>query len=680
MERRFNFNPRAIGDLFAQYPNTFNAFCELINNSLQANSKNIEILIDQARQDEITPTLIKKIIIKDDGHGVCESDFNDRILNIGTDAKNGGKGIGRFAALQIGATANIETIAYDPPKKAFTKTSLSISESLFRSSKDVSQISFNSSDEVLSNSNGTYYQVTITDLYDSQISEIDRKKKLDENLLVGKIQDALFTRYPIKIFNREVLFSVNDKNLNPEDYVIGVPEKIRLSFCDKRGNTHEIFFSYFKVKLPTENIKVFLTVKNAGINTIAASFEFDAYWISPLMGSWFVYIDSDLFSTDMLRNFDWGDLDEEGRHVRNFIKESLNQFFRDKNKQFDDFTDRLKSDIHYPYNKGESVTNSKILVFDKLAYLVEEKYHILNEKNDLREIIYPLIDRSISNLSFKNILTNILKLDKKLVERFDNLLEEARLEDIIDFSERVSKKIQELDFLEQILYSDVSKFVSERKQLHKVLEKLLWIFGEKYYDSTKLLSDKNLENNLLSLRDEFLKYTPTKDKENWIEIKEKKIKSITDLFLYSEKIIDEETREILVVELKAPKVKISKKELQQVKDYAFTIEQRGVFPKGLLYKVILVGCDFTLQTEKELKGTSSGKNNPYFYYENESKNIQVQVIRWSDLLENNKRRLTYMANSLRVKDVDVKEKFEKEFSEINIEKISSRLTKSEILN
>lgn len=263
------------------------------------------------------------------------------------------------------------------------------------------------------------------------------------------------------------------------------------------------------------------------------------------------------------------------------------------------------------------------------------------------------------------------------MEKFNDILQKADLEDIIEFSEKVAQKLQQLDFLEKIIYTEVAVYLKERTQLHKVLERMLWIFGEVYNDSTKMLSDRNLENNLQALRNDLLTFKEAKNKENVTVLpKGSKLKTITDLFLYSEKIISEEKKEVLVVELKAPRVKISPKELQQVKTYAFQINQRGEFPKNLMYKILLIGSDLTDQTVVELAGTSQNRNNPYFYWENEGKNIQIWVVRWSDILQNNKRRLHYMANGLKVKDIDVTEKFEKEFSDINIENIKTRLTKA----
>ncbi len=676
MERSFITHSRVVNDLFAQYSNTFIAFCELINNSLQAQAKNIYITIDQAKETELTPTLVKKIIIKDDGIGVSESEFTYKILYLGTDVKAGGKGIGRFAALQIGPSATIETVGYDETKKKYTKTILPINDSFFKTHKDISKTPVTTIDEVLEGRASTYYQVTINSLYDIIAIENDKKKKLDESLLINKIHDAIFVRYPVKIFNKEISFYINDTYLTPSDFIIGEPYRLLYKYIDKRGDSYNVHFNYLNLKSSTPSIKIFLTVRNAGINTVAATFEFDAQWLSPKIGTWFVYIDSDLFTTDMLRNFDFGDLDENGKHIRTFIKDQLNTFFKEKNKEFDNFKTALQNDDYYPYKSHDATSNSKKIVFDKVAYLVEERYHILNDQSSLREIIYPLIDKSIAGGNFKNILSSILKLDKKFIAKFNDLLDKAELEDVIEFSEKVADKQTNLEFLEKIVYGEIAQHILERKQLHKVLEKMLWVFGEQYNESSRLLSDKNLENNLVQLRNDLMTYQTAKDKENYIELTEKKLKSITDLFLYSERIIDEHSREVLIVELKAPKVRISKKEIQQVKDYAFEIEQRGVFPKNLIYKILLIGSELTTQTANELKGTSKDKKNPYLYFTNESNNIEIWIIRWSDIIENTKRKLKYLSAVLKTKDVDVKHKFEQDFEEIDIDKISSRLQKS----
>lgn len=213
--------------------------------------------------------------------------------------------------------------------------------------------------------------------------------------------------------------------------------------------------------------------------------------------------------------------------------------------------------------------------------------------------------------------------------------------------------------------------MKERKELHKFLEKMLWVFGEEYNESTKLLSDKGLEGNLKQLRDDCLEYKASKKEDNISNV-DKSIKSITDLFMYSEKIIDLKHREVLIVELKAPKVKISPKELAQVMKYATEIEKSSQTPTNVRFKVLLVSSAINDDAAFQIKGE---EDNPYFYFRSKNKNIEIWVMKWADIIENMKRKLKYMSAILEVKDVDVQEKASSDFEEIDFGRTSSTLKK-----
>jgi hypothetical protein len=669
MKRAFTTNSRLVNELFANYISTFAAFCELINNSIQAKAENIRVYIDYTDPSEIHPLIIKKIVIKDDGNGVHVNDMETKLLDIGTANKEGGKGIGRFASFQIGKTVEVESIGFSTKDKSFSKFTLPLLFDSFGKNVNVSTVEVNSIEEILSGPQKTFYQVSITDLYDSVIIEKEPKKKIIDKFLHANIQDAIFERYPLKIFNNEVKFYINDQLINPDNFVKGTPQKIVYNYQDKKGHIHKVLFNFMQIR-NVDKIKIFLTTHNAGIQTIANGFEFEASWLSPKIGGWFIYINSDTLPSDMYRNVDLDGMDENVKHFKDFIKEHLNSFFKEKNREYDNFTEKLKLDEYYPYKENSS-SKSKIALFDKLAYLVEDKYNILNEKNRLREIVYPLIDRTISNGELDRILKGILKLNSKMISKFSGVLEKTELEDIIEFSDKVSGKMSELEFLEKIVYSDISKNIKERKELHKILEKMLWVFGEEYINSTKLLSDKGLENNLRQLRDDLLQYKASKKDENIADVSGH-IKSITDLFIYSEKILDYKKREVLIVELKAPKVKISPKELGQVMKYATEVEKSSSTPRDVKFKILLVSSDINDDASFQIKGEP---DNPYFHFRSKSGNVEVWVMKWSDVLENLKRKLKYLSQALNVKDVDVQEKIQRDFDSIDFNHISSTLKK-----
>ncbi len=670
MIRTFTTHSRLVNELFANYLNTFFAFCELINNSLQAKAKNIWIDIDYTTVDEVLqPLIIKKIVIRDDGEGVYVDDINEKLLNIGTNNKDGGKGIGRFAAFQLGQTVEIETVGKSQLHHKSSKTIIPLTYKSFGKNINVSEVQVATQEEIFDYLLDTYYKVSITDFYDQDSTDSTPKKKIVDKLLKENIEAAIFERYSLKIYNREVNFFINQKLINPIDYIIGQPSLKNIPYRDKEGKEHTVTFRFINLK-HVEDRKVFLTTTNAGIQTIVSGFEFDAEWLSPKIGGWFIYVNSDTLNPDLYRNVILDDMDEGFKHYKAFLKNQLTIFFREKNKEFDNFLEKLKKDDYYPYKNKQSSSKSKMVLFDKLAFLVEDRYNLLNEQNKLREIIYPLIDRTISNRELDSILKGILKLNNKTLAQFNDLLNRTELEDVIEFADKVAIKQEELEFLEKLVYSDISKHIKERKELHKFLERMLWIFGEEFAENTKLFSDKNLVNNLVQLRNDLMKYTPSKKDDNINEQIDKSEKSITDLFMYSERIIDNSKREILVVELKAPKVKISSKELQQVMHYAQAIETNSATPKNRFFKVLLISSDISSNAMYQIKGE---ENNPFLYFISQSKRVEVWVMRWCDLIERQKQKLKYLSNALEIKDVDVKEKAARDFADIDFQRTSATL-------
>jgi hypothetical protein len=671
MKRKLNTNSRVLSDVFADYPNTFIAFCELINNAIQAKSKNINIRIDQVAPEEVAPVLINKIVIEDDGYGVPESEFDNKILQIGTDAKAGGRGIGRFAALQIGSSITIETTGYDRQKNKFTKVILPISF-VDKINKDLSEFEFETEDETFDDKKATYYKVTIMDVYDSSTCEKDRRKRIDPNLLVENISSAIFRRYPYEIFNEEVAFYINEVKIDRNNYIEGNPAFIDSEFVDKKGEKHAVSFQFYKIKSDKSDIKVLLTVENAGLKTVCGSFDYSADWLSPQIGCWFIYIHSDMITTDFNRNMDLEDLNEDYKLFRIYLKEILFEFFKELNKDYEEFTVKLKEDKYYPYKKVPASSTSQENTFEKVAYLVETKYHLLNTAEPTRELIYPLIDKSIANGNLRMIFNSILKLEEEYLIKLNDLLEKSDLESVIEFSENVASKTRFLDFLNTIIYGEPAKRVKERSQLHKFVEKNLWIFGEQYTFTPNLtvLSDKNLSHNLDRLRAQYLTYEPTEQDENLIGNVDEKLKNITDLFFYNEKITDDGSREIMIIELKAPHVKIGAKELNQIDRYQYQIEREAVFSENLKYRLFLISSDLTDFAKSKIGQFDSRQ--PFLYSKSKGKDIESFVIRWGNLLEHNQRRLSYLGNALKTKDEGVIEEFEKEFNEIKFENIKSK--------
>lgn len=603
MERSFSASTSLVRKIFANYPNTFGAFCELINNSIQANAKNIWIDIDYVDDDTISPYIINKIVIKDDGNGVFLDDVNDKLLNIGTENKQGGKGVGRFAALQLGQKVTIESVGYSIEKKEFSKILVPLRASDFRQS-NIDTVKINT-EECILKKGPTYYCVTIEDFYDSEWTKTHSHNRLSLKLLKQNIEESIFERYLLRIFKKEISIHINGRKIEASHYLLNDPVRKEVKYTDKKGIDHSIFISYSNVKCYNK-IRVFITERIAGINEIISNFEFTAKWMRPEVGGWIVFVDSSTIDTSIFKDNDMDELSDEYRSFTTFIKNNLTNFFVEKTKLCDEFFSKLKEDDFYPYKKIEASSESKKFVFDTVAYIVENNYELLKKDNKIRRLIYPLIDMCLSNgEDIDKVFESIISLPQKSIKQFHELLERTELKDVIDFSDKVSRKMEDLEFIDKLVYSDISKHVKERKELHKFLEKMLWIFGEEYSHAVNLFSDTNLQNNLKALRDKYMTYKADKAEDNVRQVP-KGLKSITDLFLYSEIRPDQEHRKVLVIELKAPKVKLSSKEVAQVERYAYEIDSSSCVPSKVSFEVWLVGSDISSKASYKLTRKDKG--------------------------------------------------------------------------
>ncbi len=673
--KKITTNTRVIKDLLTKYRDTFQAFRELINNSIQADSKRIEINIEYVNQADIKSP-IKSIEIIDDGFGVPFNEFDKRILEIGTTVKQKGQGIGRFSSLQIGELMHIETIGFDKEKKEFSKTKFSIDTTDFNNAQ-LEETEFKVDFEYLKEKQNPFYKVVIEQLHHNKQEKLAKKNKLHENFLEDKIDQAIFEHYPYEVFHNKVSFVINGKEIKREHFLIGTPTKKTVDYLDKKGESHQLNFYFYNIKSSLNKVKVFFQTDNAGLKSVAHEYTYSSDWYTADLGTWFIYIESPLLNTDLFRNLDLETLGEvEIKNIKSTIKETINNFFKAKNKRFEKFLTNLEKDRFYPYQNNEHpASKSQEVLFKKVAYLLEDEHQLIQKDDKIRNFLYPLLDKAIGNGNIEYIFDKVLKLSDESLEKFHHLLEKTDLENVVQFASIVADKTEFLDFLHELTYGDISKHLKERSQLHKIVEDELWLFGENYNGTPKLWSDKKVGNILTELRDKYFDYEPTEEDKNLIEVDNDGLNDITDLFFFNEKITDSGVREIMVVELKAPKCAISEKELNQINRYAFTIEQHSALPnEKVKYKLVLISSKLTKFAKSQTKSRrETYPDNPFLYEKKTEKNIEVYVMEWSELIEQNNRKLGYLSNKLNIKDKSVKTKFEQEYAELIDDKISAQL-------
>ncbi len=302
-----------------------------------------------------------------------------------------------------------------------------------------------------------------------------------------------------------------------------------------------------------------------------------------------------------------------------------------------DIINKLKEEKMYPYSdtpfSSDQVARS---LYDKIIVKINEKKPNVLKATETRQFIVTtvkvLLEREPEH--FAKILQKLLNLTAEETREFSNLLDETDLSSIIKTSTMVSNRLKFLEALRMLVYGDVSKKVKERSQLHKMVAREAWIFGEEY---NLKASDKTFNNTISEIRKSVKDFCGEYEVEGGDRI--------PDLFFTSKQFYGQQ-QWALIVELKRPKVSIGKKEVQQIKDYYDIVKDCSEFANWKIdFLVISSEIDSNVQTG-EIKDKKTG----LLKYSEEDQLKKVYVKRWGDILDQS----TYSYKNLKQSlDMDV---------------------------
>lgn len=196
----------------------------------------------------------------------------------------------------------------------------------------------------------------------------------------------------------------------------------------------------------------------------------------------------------------------------------------------------------------------------------------------------PIQEKSL--LGFLNLLLNseerenVLSIIEQIVElspeqrrNFSDMLKKTKLENIIEAIKFIESRYKVIELLKTIVY-DLTQFSNERDHIQKIVEHHFWLFGEQY----------NLASADQRMKKALERYINILYGENDIDaiLKEDvEQERRMDIFMCNSREVEysfETTlEENIIVELKAPKITLSKRVLRQIEDYMDFIRKQPSF-------------------------------------------------------------------------------------------------------
>jgi hypothetical protein len=486
--------------------------------------------------------------------------------------------------------------------------------------------------------------VAITEAHDApgqasgvivEISDINRDFKVfssEEGL------QELAETFALYLINyKDVSIYVGGQRLDPETAIVG-QEKLPLPpVKDSDGTEYPAELHLIEWRAGTRRT-LYLCSENGfpldQIETRSTGFSFSAYLKSSYIAA--LHNDGRLGVAEMV---------PELRVTVDAAREAIKGHFRERAAQrARNVVEEWKSADIYPF-KGEPATpveKAERQVFDIVAVNVQEFTPELAVATPKARALHlrmlrHAIERGPDELQL--IFREVLDLPERKQKELAALLQETTLSAIITAAKTVADRLKFIAALEGIVFDpETKRRLKERSQLHKILAENTWVLGEEY---NLWASDKDLKRVLEKHR---AILAPDIVIDEPVKVVGKK-RGIVDLML------SRATRrhraddiEHLIVELKAPRVKIGADEITQAKRYAMAVsmDERFHTVKGIRWHIWIVSNSYDDFARDDIEGGPD----PARQLIHRRDNISVGIKTWGELIEENRARLQFFQEQL----------------------------------
>lgn len=598
------------------------ALAELVWNALDADATTVEIIFVEGELGT------DEIIVRDNGHGFSFQDAESLFSSLGGSWKahkdrsprgrflHGKEGQGRFKAFSLGRSVEWKIEGEAPFR-------------LSGMADNLGEFTL----EGLRAANENRCGTTVT------IRELSRNfHMLNTKIAIQKLLPvfALYLRtYPsIKIY-------IDGQQLNPAEAMIRT-DTIELDPVVYNDQEHPVELEIIEWKAGSAKELWYCTDSGFPLDRYQgpirniAEFSFSSYLKSSLV---------EVFSSEGVLAL--GDLNNQLKDVSDTAIKSIKDHFTKRLIERGQLQIRQWKDENvYPFSHDAAspIEVAERQIFDIVAVKLTESLQSLRQadkksKSFQLRMLRHAVENSPEDL--QSVITEVLNLPNHKLAELSALLQDVSLASMISASKLVSDRLKFLSGLEFLLFDpSAKKNVKERSQLHRIIAQNSWLFGPEFAVS---VDDQSLTEVLRKHRQKKGVNTPIDEPVTKVDGS----RGIVDLML-SRSIPCNRDDEIehLVVELKAPKVKIGISECNQIEEYAYAViedERFSSLTATWNFWVLSNEVDAVAKKKSNQDGRARG-----ILSQNSENGVRVTiwVKEWSQIIKENKHRLEFIRDKL----------------------------------
>lgn len=608
------------------------ALAELIWNGFDASSYNVSVKLDFNDIDGLD-----RIIVEDQGDGIPFKDVESYFGGIGDSWKkikknsyhhplHGQNGKGRFKAFCLGADVEWQTSYLN--KENYETYSIHGNHN---------QIDEFKTSSIARSKNGTKGTKVIISNLLPKANDLQKNKTLDE---LTKKFAVFLTEYS------HLSLNFNGTKLDPKSLQIQSKD-YDLTGLIEGITDHPIKLTIIEWSIDTDRVISLCTEKGISLaeyepkNRIKAKgFNFTAY----LKSKYFQELENEgLLSL--------AELEPSVKKITDNAVAIIQEHFRQRiAERYSSIVQEWKSQNIYPYDDCKAlspVEKAEQEVFDILAVNVQTFLPNF-EKTELKskKFMFKLIAQAISENpeSVQKIITEVLDLKKEDQDKLAELLDNTSLSSIISSAAIVANRLDFLDALEDLLFNKESKkTLTERDQLHKILENEAWIFDENFaLTSSEERLETVLEKHLSKLgqREDEIDFTKP------VLLPDGRTGRI-DLMLSKVSQPRNGEFDYLVVELKRPSKKVDAEVLNQIEKYAIAVAEDERF-LNVKAKWSFIAISNELDSYVTRKANQRNLS-PGIVFQDGELNITVYVKSWAEIIADARSKLQFINQHLEYK-------------------------------